>query len=198
MSILSTEELEKNLKTRIKDLSQGFSHLDEMMSGDSKHLESPDQFPFMNMMVSKPGIELLQKKGGKVIRLYFDGSSNSQVGRAGAGWVIVIEEGKKKQKIQGSKKLGNKNSNEAEWIALLEGVKNLEMLDHKEFHRVFIYGDSQLVINQLTGLYRVRAENLQMYANETKKSLEPYWWIAKWIPHEFNDEADYLARLESN
>lgn len=141
--------------------------------------------------------EILQKQKEGVIRLYFDGSAQPGKGSAGAGWVIIVKEGEKVQKIQGSKRLVNKTNNEAEWIALLEGVKELGTLDLKEKQTIFIYGDSQLVINQLTGFFRINKENLLIYANETKKRLEIYQWIAKWIPREFNDEADQLARLTS-
>ena len=52
-------------------------------------------------------------------------------------------------------------NNVAEYKALIDG---LEMAKENSITKINIQGDSQLIINQMTGVYKVKAENLiQLY-----------------------------------
>lgn len=84
------------------------------------------------------------------------------------------------------------SSNIAEWAAVRNGL--LYLKDQKWSGTLEIYGDSKLVINQLTGEYKVRKDTLIPYYNECKSLLESLQWSATWIPRELNEECDRLAK----
>lgn len=50
------EKLKEDLENQIKDLVQVFDILERVMNGEIKTLESPEQFSFMNILVSDAGI----------------------------------------------------------------------------------------------------------------------------------------------
>ncbi len=84
-------------------------------------------------------------------------------------------------------------SNVAEYKALING---LEMAKENSITKINIQGDSQLIINQMTGVYKVKAENLiPLY--EKAKQLETYFDKINYshIKREFNKAADKLANL---
>ncbi|XP_038715016.1 uncharacterized protein LOC120008706 [Tripterygium wilfordii] len=86
-------------------------------------------------------------------------------------------------------------NNEAEYEVLFQGVHNVLRLRAKE---LVIYSDSQLVVNQLTGLYNARMATMATYMEKTKQllhRLHDYQVIQ--IPKEQNDHADALATLAS-
>lgn len=90
------------------------------------------------------------------------------------------------------------SNNVAEYTAL---VKALEWLDQNGYgsHRVEVKGDSQLVVNQLSGKYRVKNKNIvplfQRAAVLRKKFAE---LSISWVPREKNREADKLSERAYN
>jgi ribonuclease HI len=97
--------------------------------------------------------------------LQFDGGSRGNPGTAGAGAVLYTLHGdgdennviKKTEKWAGYFYIGNTTNNVAEYMGLIEGLKQAIVLDIKYIE---IEGDSQLVISQLNGIYRVKHSNL--------------------------------------
>ena len=84
-------------------------------------------------------------------------------------------------------------NNVAEYKALIDG---LEMAKENSITKINIQGDSQLIINQMTDVYKVKAENLiPLY--EKAKQLETYFDKINYshIKREFNKAADKLANL---
>ena len=58
-----------------------------------------------------------------------------------------------------------------------------------------IYGDSMLVINQMTGKWKIKSGYYVDYATECKKFLKLFTNInLKWIPREENTYADNLSK----
>ena len=111
--------------------------------------------------------------------LYFDGSSKSNPGLAGAGAVLYDENHNEIWCI--SKKVGDKETNNyAEYYALVIGLE--ECLQRKlqgsiqgSLKQLIVKGDSLLVIKQMKGEYKVKSENLlPLYkkAKELQKELE--------------------------
>ncbi|KAL0448957.1 UNVERIFIED_CONTAM: hypothetical protein Slati_1452100 [Sesamum latifolium] len=96
--------------------------------------------------------------------MYFDGASHKE--GAGAGVVFVTSEG---EVLPYSFTLTqNCSNNMAEYQALIFW---LEMaVDTKQRH-LKVYGDSQLVINQLLGLYEVKKPELLSYHNYAKRLI---------------------------
>ena len=85
------------------------------------------------------------------------------------------------------------SNNVAEYVAL---IKALEWIFNKGYNKftVLIQGDSQLIINQVCGKYKVRSEKLMTYYNRVKSLLKNFDNIQlEWIERDKNKEADDLA-----
>jgi len=121
--------------------------------------------------------------------LYIDGASRGNPGRAGAGIWITNREGEKISEV--SRYLGHKTNNEAEYWALLLGLREAKRLGGEALH---IFTDSELVERQIKGIYRVRDLNLKALHRKVIESLKTFSSIEiKSIPREGNKEADRLA-----
>lgn len=88
--------------------------------------------------------------------------------------------------------LGPVTNNIAEYQALLVGLQEAQRLGSQE---VEIYLDSELVVNQIKGMYRVRDSKLKILEREVRRLLGYFSrWVIRHIPREENREADRLAR----
>ncbi|XP_021807706.1 uncharacterized protein LOC110751539 [Prunus avium] len=123
--------------------------------------------------------------------MYFDGSSTEA--RLGAGVVIESPQG---QRWQVAFQLDFKcTNNQAEYEALIIG---LEILKEIKATRVLVYGDSQLVINQLTGEYQCTSENLTMYYVTALNTADVFSRISfVHVPRAENHEANEMAQVAS-
>jgi ribonuclease HI len=90
-----------------------------------------------------------------MIKVYCDGGSRGNPGPAGIG--VVIEAGKRSQKLK--KYLGNKTNNQAEYEAVLFGAKEI-VKNYPKTAKIDFYLDSQLVVRQLSGDYKIKNEKL--------------------------------------
>ena len=120
--------------------------------------------------------------------MFFDGACRGNPGPMGIG-AVLLENGKKIKEI--SKRLGRGTNNIAEWSALIEGLKLAKAHGCKELE---VRGDSQLIIRQITGKYRVRNENLIPLSDEAIKLCRNFEKISfKWVQREKNAETDALS-----
>jgi len=131
------------------------------------------------------------KSAGSEDRLiiYFDGASRGNPGRAGAGIWITDGEGRKVSEV--SQYLGHKTNNQAEYWALLLGLREAKRLGRKSLH---IFTDSELVERQIKGIYRVRDLDLKALHRAVLQNLKTFSSVEiESIPREENREADRLA-----
>ncbi len=85
------------------------------------------------------------------------------------------------------------SNNEAEYLSLILG---LQMAINNEIKILNVKGDSQLIINQVTGKYQVKAENLIPLYNKVMDLCKSFYTIEfKHIKRELNKEADKLANI---
>lgn len=122
--------------------------------------------------------------------LHADGASVGNPGPGGAGAVLYDSEGKIAAEV--SKYLGPKaTNNEAEYQGLLEGLRAALRLNVR---RVSIRMDSELVVRQVLGIYKVKNERLAVFFKEVMAALKEFesFDIAH-VRREFNREADALA-----
>lgn len=141
------------------------------------------------------GMKIVQKKGSA--KLFFDGASkNNPTGPCGYGFHIVkgslqVYAG---TLVQGYGYGGmKKSSNEMEYQGLVEGLIWATRL-HLE--NLFIYGDSELIINQLTDVYSIRNPRLKALYKQVHALLDrnPDLNIEfRHIAREKNQIADCLA-----
>lgn len=121
--------------------------------------------------------------------IYIDGASKGNPGRAGAG--IWITDGEGRKILEVSRYLGHKTNNEAEYWALLLGLKEARRLKGKSIQ---IFTDSELVERQINGVYRVKDLNLKALHKRVLQNLETFSsFEIRSIPREENEEADRLA-----
>jgi len=120
--------------------------------------------------------------------LFFDGCSKGNPGIGGCGSVLYLN-----QEIVFTKKsyLGdNITNNFAEYSGLLLGLKEAFNLNIKKIN---IYGDSLLVINQITDKYKVNSDNLINIYKEVKKYLS-YFEIVN-VKHIYRNENKFADKL---
>ena len=130
-----------------------------------------------------------EKTGGEGI-LRVDGASRGNPGQAGAG--IVVEK-RGEILLRMGEYLGEATNNEAEYRALILGVQQGRRLGLSELR---VYSDSELLVRQMKGEYRVRNPRLQELYFQVLKDLGSFRKVFfSHVPREENREADRLANL---
>ena len=122
-------------------------------------------------------------------KLQFDGGSRGNPGVGGAGAVLY-----KNNHEEWSKTfyLGdNVTNNQAEYKGLIGGLKHVSTLD---LPNLLVEGDSNLVINQVSGTWRVKNDGLKILHDEVHEYLNKIKDIRfQHIPRNENKRADQLA-----
>ena len=126
------------------------------------------------------------------ILIQTDGASRGNPGPASYGFVIfadgvvIYEEGKT---------LGETTNNVAEYTALFQALAYLKMsVDPKVINELLIQADSQLLIRQLSGMYKIKNERLYSIFVQINGLLADYNLVRfEHIRREFNKRADALA-----
>jgi ribonuclease HI len=123
--------------------------------------------------------------------LYFDGCSKGNPGLGGAGAVLY----ENNEEIWGSSKLvGEKvTNNVAEYSGLIIGLQEAFI---RKIKKIIVRGDSQLVIRQMKGEYKVNSKSLENYYTEAK-ILEKYFdnIIFQHVYRDKNKRADELSNM---
>ncbi|MBI1866095.1 MAG: ribonuclease HI family protein [Nitrospirae bacterium] len=119
-----------------------------------------------------------------------DGASRGNPGPAGAG--VLLEKDGKRLAAE-SLFLGRATNNVAEYEALLAALR-LAARQPGGPHRLTIFSDSELLVRQINGEYRVRDSNLARYHREATRRMKLFPRVAvHHVPREKNVEADRLA-----
>ena len=84
-------------------------------------------------------------------------------------------------------------NNVAEYEGLLAAAQWI--VDEGITEKILIKGDSQLVIKQMKGEYRVNSATSKKYVPEIKRLLAGKEVGFSWVPREENEEADKLSRV---
>ncbi len=131
---------------------------------------------------------MTQKRGSAALVIYADGACRGNPGPAGAG-VVLTEGGEVVEEL--SSYLGRGTNNIAEYRALLLG---LEAARRRGAGEVKVRMDSQLVVRQVGGSYKVRNPKLQelhAQAMDLRRSFKKF--EIEYIPRAANEAADSLA-----
>lgn len=121
--------------------------------------------------------------------IYCDGACRGNPGPSSIG-AIAYRQGETDPVLIVSKTIGVGTNNQAEYRALIEGVRGLQALGAKT---VEIRMDSELVVRQILGQYKVKHEGLKPLHAEALSLLGPLKWQIKHVRREENKEADRLA-----
>lgn len=123
--------------------------------------------------------------------LMVDGAARGNPGEAGCGAAILDENGDLVRKL--SRYLGRTTNNVAEYEGLLMGLEALLQLGQKN---VIVQSDSQLMVRQLNGEYRVKDEKLKVLFQRAMGLLRQFGaYRIVHVHREMNKLADRLANL---
>ncbi|YAF99496.1 MAG: ribonuclease HI family protein (plasmid) [Nodularia sp. CChRGM 3473] len=119
--------------------------------------------------------------------IYFDGGSRGNPGPSAGGAIIKYQD--KTYVVE--KFLAHATVNEAEYTGCILGLEKALELGCKN---IKLFGDSQLVINQLQGFWKVKAANLFDYYQQAFKLSKQFSQCqTQWIRREHNQEADAIC-----
>ncbi len=140
------------------------------------------------MAVKKRG----SKEKGAVVkrmRIYTDGASRGNPGPAGIGVLVQDEDEQPIKKVR--RYLGSATNNVAEYTALIEGLEAVREFGPVDLE---VFSDSELIIKQMRGEYKVRNPNLFELHQRAKGLMRHFDRIRFYsIPRELNRAADALA-----
>ena len=118
-----------------------------------------------------------------------DGASRGNPGPAGAGAQLVDADGTVLSEV--AEGLGETTNNVAEYTAVIRGLERAHDLGVRT---VLLRSDSQLLINQLIGVYRVKTPHLQPLHRRVREIASRFDSIEyEHVRRERNTEADRLA-----
>jgi ribonuclease HI len=132
----------------------------------------------------------------KKIIIYTDGGSRGNPGKAAIGVVFCNEMGQKIKEF--GEYLGdNLTNNDAEYQAVIFALKKFKAVFGKELAKVSeleIRSDSELLVNQMSGKYKIENEKIQKFFIEIWNLKIDFLEVKfKAIPREKNAEADKLV-----
>lgn len=125
----------------------------------------------------------------KRLSLFTDGACRGNPGNGGAGAVLVGENGEVVSTVK--RFLGHCTNNIAEYQALILG---LEEALRRGSTAISIYLDSELIVRQIQGVYRVKNPTLKPLMADVRALLDRFdtWQVAH-VPRSENAVADKLA-----
>lgn len=138
--------------------------------------------------------KILQSIANKIegtgkIELYVDGAADLHSKTSGIGGVIYRDG---EELYSFSEYLDDSTNNEAEYKALIKGLKELISLNILD---VEVFADSELIVKQINGEYKVKNERMQVLH---KKAIELFGnfnsWTLNHVPREKNIIADKLSK----
>jgi ribonuclease HI len=131
---------------------------------------------------------LIPSKARK-IRVFSDGASRGNPGPAGAGAVLIGDDGTIIAKI--GKFLGNQTNNYAEYMGFLIGMEHALRQGATDVEAI---ADSELLVRQLQGTYRVKSENIRPLFEQAKQLLSRFRVATiRHVPRKENQLADEMS-----
>jgi ribonuclease HI len=126
--------------------------------------------------------------GGRLI-VNVDGGARGNPGPAAIAAVITNEDGELVE--ERGERIGKATNNIAEYKALLLGLRRAQELGAKE---VELIGDSELIVRQVEGDYKVKDETLKKLNAQVIKALGGFEsWSIRHVQREDNEAADRLV-----
>ncbi|MEU2880618.1 reverse transcriptase-like protein, partial [Streptomyces sp. NPDC007070] len=119
-----------------------------------------------------------------------DGGSRGNPGPAGYG-AVVLDPATGEALAEAAEYLGTVTNNVAEYRGLLAGLRAAHALDPEA--RVHVRMDSKLVVEQMSGRWKIKHPDLKPLATMAARVFPPDRVTYEWIPRERNKHADRLA-----
>jgi ribonuclease HI len=137
--------------------------------------------------------------------LYFDGACWPNPGNSGAYGYHLHHNEELIASVSGIvQEPGEKSNNSAEYAGLAAGFQEFLKQNTTNYCELNVFGDSQLVINQMNGKWKIRPNHNGLYVPYARKTMQLCKEIRNkktqvhffWIPREKNEEADRLSKLK--
>lgn len=122
-------------------------------------------------------------------KIFTDGASSGNPGPSGYGYIILDENDNVVR--SSSKFIGHSTNNIAEYLGLYNALKDVSDLD-PDFIEIFL--DSELIVKQIKGEYKVRNEKLKEIYIKIVEILKNYNYTITHISRQLNKGADKLAK----
>ncbi|WP_326690683.1 bifunctional RNase H/acid phosphatase [Streptomyces sp. NBC_01795] len=119
-----------------------------------------------------------------------DGGSRGNPGPAGYG-AVVKDSATGETLRETAEFIGHATNNVAEYRGLLAGLRAAHELDPDA--AVLVRMDSKLVVEQMSGRWKIKHPDMRPLATEAKTVFPPEAVTYEWIPREDNKHADRLA-----
>ncbi|MFA9479936.1 ribonuclease HI family protein [Phycisphaerales bacterium AB-hyl4] len=124
--------------------------------------------------------------------IHIDGGSRGNPGPAGVG-VVLHDADTRKPVHEAGYFVGRTTNNVAEYTGLLRA---LEIAHEHNAASVTVHSDSQLMVRQLHGQYKVKSADLKPLFDKARQALGRFkQWKLDHVPREKNERADELANL---
>jgi ribonuclease HI len=118
-----------------------------------------------------------------------DGGARGNPGPAAIG--VVLRDGAGEVLEERGERIGRATNNVAEYRALLRGIELAAAHGATELELI---GDSELVVRQVEGRYKVKDATMRELHAEVKRALEGFEsWTIRHVRRESNAEADRLV-----
>lgn len=170
------------------------------MEISSKHLKAidktipkKDQQKFVDNAIER-ALKEHELINAETVEIFVDGGSRGNPGPAGGGFAVYSAG---KLILKGSEYFGEKTNNQAEYLALRLALRET----YEKFGDVKIkcYMDSELVVHQMNGDYKVKSENVQPLFAEIQRIVDQFKEFSiKHVKREQNKMADKLANDAMN
>ncbi len=149
------------------------------------------QLPAKDDLLS--GAELSAIPVGASLTFYTDGASSGNPGPAGIG--IVIFDAQDRQVGKVSLYIGETTNNIAEYSAVIRALKIAVYFQAKS---VRVRTDSELVVRQINGQYKVKHEGLIPLFEQVTELMKKIPSVrVEHVPRNQNEKADFLAKKAS-
>jgi ribonuclease HI len=123
------------------------------------------------------------------ITVNVDGGARGNPGPAAIG--VVVRDGEGEVLEEHGERIGRATNNVAEYRALLKGI---ELAADHGATELELIGDSELIVRQVEGRYKVKDATMRELHAEVKRALEPFaGWSIRHVRREHNAEADRLV-----
>lgn len=129
------------------------------------------------------------------IHAFTDGASRGNPGESGIGILWKDEKGRVLSTTK--RYIGEATNNVAEYTALIECLKMSRQFKCK---RLVVHSDSELMVRQVTGKYKVKDADLKNLFDEVQQLIHasPFEFEIVHIKRNQNKEADELANIAIN
>lgn len=127
---------------------------------------------------------------GRVLQVEADGGSRGNPGVAGYG-ALVRDPATGEILRTDAAPLGKASNNVAEYSGLVAGLRMARDLDPEA--RVHVLMDSKLVVEQMSGRWKIKHDDMRRLAAEARAVLPPERVSYEWIPRNRNKDADRLS-----